>query len=58
MAKALRGDTIIDLLLYTDISTLGIANRYLVKGAGNYKFKKVQSSSDRSVGNVKIAEVL
>ena len=48
----------IDLSLYTDLSTEGTANCYLVKGAGNYKFKAVQGNSDWSVGNVKKTEVL
>ena len=48
----------IDLSLYTDLSTEGTANCYLVKGAGNYKFKAVQGNTDLSVGNVKKTEVL
>ena len=48
----------IDLSTYTDLSTEGTANCYLVKGAGNYKFKAVQGNTDWSVGNVKKTEVL
>ena len=48
----------IDLSLYTDLSAEGTANCYLVKAAGNYKFKAVQGNSDWSVGNVKKTEVL
>ena len=48
----------IDLSLYTDLSAEGTANCYLVKGAGNYKFKAVQGNSDVTVGNVKKTEVL
>ena len=48
----------VDLSLYTDLSAEGTANCYLVKEAGNYKFKAVQGNSDLSVGNVKKTEVL
>ena len=48
----------IDLSLYTDLSAEGTANCYLVKSAGNYKFKAVQGNTDLSVGNVKKTEVL
>ena len=48
----------IDLSTYTDLSAEGTANCYLVKGAGNYKFKAVQGNTDWSVGNVKKTEVL
>ena len=48
----------IDLSLYTDLSAEGTANCYLIKGAGNYKFKAVQGNSDATVGNVKKTEVL
>ncbi|MEE0864047.1 MAG: hypothetical protein U0L61_02820, partial [Alistipes sp.] len=48
----------IDLSLYTDLSVEGSANCYLIKAAGNYKFKAVQGNSDWSVGNVKKTEVL
>lgn len=48
----------IDLSTYTDLSAEGTANCYLVKAAGNYKFKAVQGNSDISVGNVKKTEVL
>ena len=48
----------IDLSTYTDLSAEGTANCYLIKGAGNYKFKAVQGNSDDTVGNVKKTEVL
>ena len=48
----------IDLSTYTDLSAAGTANCYLVKAAGNYKFKAVQGNSDATVGNVKKTEVL
>ena len=48
----------IDLSTYTDLSAEGTANCYLVKEAGNYKFKAVQGNSDATVGNVKKTEVL
>lgn len=48
----------IDLSLYTDLSAEGTANCYLVKAAGNYKFKAVKGNSDATVGNVKKTEVL
>ena len=52
------GEGGVDLSLYTDLSAEGTANCYLVKGAGNYKFKAVQGNTDWSVGNVKKTEVL
>ncbi len=48
----------IDLSTYTDLSAEGTANCYLVKAAGNYKFKAVKGNSDDTVGNVKKTEVL
>ena len=48
----------IDLSLYTDLSADGTANCYLVKAAGNYKFKAVIGNSNNTVGNVKRVEVL
>ena len=48
----------IDLSTYTDLSAEGTANCYLVKAAGNYKFKAVMGNSDATVGNVKKTEVL
>lgn len=48
----------IDLATYTDLSAEGTANCYLVKAAGNYKFKAVQGNTDWTVGNVKKTEVL
>lgn len=43
---------------YTNLSELGTANCYLVKKAGDYKFKAVQGNTDGTVGNVKSVEVL
>ncbi len=48
----------IDLSAYTDLSTEGTANCYMISAAGNYKFKALQGNSDLSVGNVKKVEVL
>ncbi|MBO5833166.1 MAG: fimbrillin family protein [Alistipes sp.] len=48
----------IDLSLYIDLSAEGTANCYLIKAAGNYKFKAVIGNIDASVGNVKKSEVL
>ena len=48
----------IDISGYTNLSAEGTANCYLVKAAGNYKFKAVQGNSDVSVGNVKKVDVL
>ena len=48
----------IDISGYTNLSAEGTANCYLVKAAGNYKFKAVQGNSDSSVGNVKKVDVL
>lgn len=48
----------IDLSLYSDLSTNGTANCYMIQAAGKYKFKAVQGNTDWSVGNVKKAEVL
>ena len=48
----------IDLSTYTDLSSEGTANCYLVKAAGKYKFKAVKGNSDATVGNVKKTEVL
>ena len=48
----------IDLSLYTDLSSEGTANCYLVKAAGKYKFKAVQGNSNFTVGNVKSVKVL
>lgn len=47
-----------DGTVYTDLSAEGSANCYLVKEAGNYKFKAVQGNTDGTVGNVKSVEVL
>lgn len=51
-------DVGIDLSTYIDLSAEGTANCYLVKAAGNYKFKAVQGNTEWSVGNVKKTEVL
>lgn len=45
-------------LSYFDLSDAGTANCYLVKSAGNYKFKAVKGNSDISVGDVAKARVL
>ena len=47
-----------DGTVYTDLSAEGTANCYLIKEAGNYKFKAVQGNLDATVGNVKSVEVL
>lgn len=47
-----------DGTVYTDLSTSGTANCYLISEAGNYKFKAVQGNTDGTVGNVKSVEVL
>ena len=47
-----------DGTVYTDLSAEGTANCYLIKEAGNYKFKAVQGNTDGTVGNVKSVEVL
>lgn len=51
-------DDDIDLSLYTDLSAEGTANCYLIKTAGNYKFKATMGNTESSVGNVKKTEVL
>lgn len=43
---------------YTDLSSEGTANCYLVSQPGEYRFKAVQGNSDATVGNVKDVEVL
>ena len=48
----------IDLSLYTDLSTAGTANCYMISAAGNYKFKAVKGNSEYTVGNVKSVKVL
>ena len=45
-------------LLYTDLSAEGTANCYLVKKAGNYKFKAVKGNSNTSVGDVSKVQVM
>ena len=48
----------VDISSYADLSAEGTANCYLIKTAGNYKFKAVMGNSNATVGNVKKAEVL
>lgn len=48
----------IDLSIYTNLSAEGTANCYMIKEAGNYRFKAVKGNSDATVGNVKSVEVL
>lgn len=48
----------VDLSAYTDLSTEGTANCYMISAAGNYKFKAALGNSDISAGNVKKVEVL
>lgn len=48
----------VDLSIYTNLSAEGTANCYMIKEAGNYKFKAVRGNSDFTVGNVKSVEVL
>ena len=43
---------------YTNLSTDGTANCYIVSEAGSYKFKAVQGNLDATVGNVKTVEIL
>ena len=45
-------------MVYTNLSTEGTANCYIVSEAGAYKFKAVQGNLDATVGNVKKVEVL
>ena len=45
-------------LSYTDLSAAGTANCYLVKKAGNYKFKAVKGNSNTSVGDVSKVQVM
>lgn len=52
------GDSGDDGKVYTDLSSDGTANCYLVSQAGDYKFKAVLGNTDGSVGNVKSVEVL
>ena len=47
-----------DTKVYTDLSTAGTANCYLIQGAGDYKFRSVIGNTDATVGNVKSVEVL
>lgn len=47
-----------DSTVYTDLSSTGTANCYLVQVTGNYKFKAVIGNTDATVGNVKSVEVL
>ena len=52
------GDGENDGKTYTDLSTDGTANCYLIQSAGDYKFKSVIGNTDGNVGNVKTVEVL
>ncbi len=56
-ADAICSDEV-DLSQYTDLSTEGTANCYLVKGTGNYKLKAVKGNSTTSVGDAYKATVL
>ena len=47
-----------DTKTYTDLSSAGTANCYLIQQAGDYKFKSVIGNTDATVGNVKAVEVL
>ena len=47
-----------DMSKYMDLSAPGTANCYLVKEAGDYRFKAVVGNADVTVGNVKNVEVL
>ena len=47
-----------DMSKYIDLSAPGTANCYLVKQAGDYRFKAVIGNTDATVGNVKSVEVL
>ena len=53
-----EGDGEDDAKTYTDLSAAGTANCYLVRQAGDYKFKTVIGNTDATVGNVKSVEVL
>ncbi len=44
--------------IYANLSASGTANCYLIKEAGDYKFKAVQGNTDGTVGSVKSVEVL
>ena len=47
-----------DGINYTNLSSEGTANCYIVSEAGAYKYKAVQGNMDATVGNVKTVEVL
>lgn len=47
-----------DMSKYIDLSAPGTANCYLVKQAGDYRFKAVIGNTDATVGNVKSVDVL
>lgn len=47
-----------DDTVYTDLSSAGTANCYLVQESGNYKFKAAIGNTNINVGNVKSVEVL
>ena len=50
--------TVDDGRVYTDLSTVGSANCYLISQEGNYKFKALKGNSADSVGDVNTVEVL
>lgn len=50
--------TVDDGRVYTDLSTVGSANCYLISQEGNYKFKALKGNSADSVGEVSTVEVL
>ena len=50
--------TVDDGRVYTDLSTVGSANCYLISQEGNYKFKALKGNSADSVGDVSTVEVL
>ena len=50
--------TVDDGRVYTDLSTVGSANCYLISQEGNYKFRALKGNSADSVGDVSIVEVL
>lgn len=52
------GDEGSNLAKYTDLSTEGPANCYMISEAGDYRFKAVKGNTNETVGNVKQVEVL
>ncbi len=45
-------------VVYTDLSSEGTANSYIVPASGSYKFNAVKGNSSQSVGNVASVETL